>query len=148
MSPPTAVQNGQQLDKIEEELAELKISMAEEIGAVVSKASTKMPQHITNQIATSLEQISQRLEGRIRISRETQEALIAKICDDQARFQTEVRSIINDHRLPHTPPLEMIGVNKSKVWGAKGEGSTGHIGLTFGLDRGNGGDPGGGPELQ
>lgn len=65
MGQPTTVQNGQRLDKIEQELASLKNSMAEEIGAVVSKSSAEMQQNITNQIAASLEQISQRLEGRI-----------------------------------------------------------------------------------
>lgn len=62
MGQPTTVQNGQRLDKIEQELASLKNSMAE-IGAVVSKSSAEMQQNITNQIAASLEQISQRLEG-------------------------------------------------------------------------------------
>lgn len=90
MGQPTTVQNGQRLDKIEQELASLKNSMAEEIGAVVSKSSAEMQQNITNQIAASLEQISQRLEGRIQRSRETQKALFAKICDEQVRFQTEI----------------------------------------------------------
>lgn len=142
MGQPTTVQNGQRLDKIEQELASLKNSMAEEIGAVVSKSSAEMQQNITNQIAASLEQISQRLEGRIQRSRETQKALFAKICDEQVRFQTEIRSTIIDRRLPHTPPSEMIGVIKG--WEAEGEGSTSHVGHRIGLETGIGGDPGGG----
>lgn len=54
MGQPTTVQNGQRLDMIEQELASLKNSMAEEIGAVVSKSSAEMQQNITNQNSSQL----------------------------------------------------------------------------------------------
>lgn len=134
MAPPTTIQNGRRMDKLEGDLAALKISMAEEITEAVNKASTEVQQAVANQIAASLEQVSQILEGRISRSREGQEAMIAKIREDQLNFQAEVRQPNSERRVSTTPQSELLG----------GLGSTSHGGIKFGFRSGSGVEHGGG----
>lgn len=55
MAPPTSVQNAQRMDRFEEEVANVRNTMTEEIAAAVAKAAADMQSSITNHIVSSME---------------------------------------------------------------------------------------------
>ncbi|XP_057252042.1 uncharacterized protein LOC130592021 [Beta vulgaris subsp. vulgaris] len=100
MAPPTAVQNAQRMDRIEEEITTLKSTVAEEVATAVAKAAAEMQTSITQQIISSMELSIQRLEGRIERTRENHEGMMEAFRAGQNRFQEEVRSALNQRRAP------------------------------------------------
>ncbi|KAL8103703.1 hypothetical protein AgCh_028050 [Apium graveolens] len=106
MAPPT---EKERLEKLEAQLEAMKGSIREtvtvEVSAAIKGAVAAMQQVLVDRLVASCDEISHqqdakldsaitRIEARLTKSRDTQEALITAMRDDQVRFQTDVRSTL------------------------------------------------------
>ena len=99
---PTAAQR---VDQIEEQLTEIRGTIAGEVAAAVGVVAEKMQDSIATQLEASLEIItkrfaedltalSARLETKIVRERENQEVMVDRVHEGQLKFHEEIRASI------------------------------------------------------
>lgn len=98
--------NTVRLDQLEEQLASINSTLTERISTAVDKAMSMMKKTLAEELAVSLEQTSykqqgeldnlgERLEGRITRSREHQE-MLNSMKGEHEKFQSEMRSTLSE----------------------------------------------------
>lgn len=158
-----AYTNEDRLEKIEAQLEKTHDSIREtitaEVAAAVKGTVAAMQQVLVNRFVSSIDEISKqqderltaaigRLEGRVTRSRDTQEALIKTVRDDQLKFQNDIRSTLTtlqgDKSMQHK---KVLGQHEEGF--VFGEGSStgerrgfGGVGSGYGGGSGSGGGPG------
>ena len=130
---PTA---NQRVEHLEEQMAGIRNTIAEEVAAAVGSAAGRMQDSISNQLSSSLEIITKkitddlnamavRLEGRINRNRENYEGMMDRVQTGQLQFHDEVRASIEAirERIPTGPRVTELEDEISRPEGFGGGGN-------------------------
>ena len=130
---PTATQR---VDQLEEQMAGIRNTIAEEVATAVGMAAGRMQDSISTQLTASLEVITKkftddlnamtvRLEGRINRNKENYEGMVDRVQSGQLQFHEEVRASIEAirERLPTGPRISELEDEISRPEGFGGGGN-------------------------
>ncbi|KAK1365607.1 hypothetical protein POM88_041168 [Heracleum sosnowskyi] len=109
MAPPPETRQASRIELVEEAVAALQSSLSREVTEAVNRAAADMQQTLVAQIATSLDQVTQRLHVRMDTVRDANETLIQDVRRRQEEFQSEIRSALTSLKTVDTTSKENHG---------------------------------------